>query len=61
MPRSHRPERPLIAVRILALISVVLALMCAALAWAWTAEREVAACWRAAAQFQLQVEGDCRG
>lgn len=61
MPRSPRPERPLIAVRILALISVVLALMCAALAWAWTTEREVAACWRAAAQFQLQVEGDCRG
>lgn len=61
MPRSPRPERPLIAVRILALISVMLAVMCAILAWAWKAERDTAACWRAAAQFQLQVEGDCRG
>ncbi|MFZ5719139.1 MAG: hypothetical protein ACOY5Y_06690 [Pseudomonadota bacterium] len=61
MASSPRPERLLIAVRILALISVALAAMCAVLAWAWKAERDAAACWRAAAEFQLQVEGDCRG
>ena len=61
MARSPRPQRPLITVRILALISVMLAVMCAVLAWAWKTERDAAACWRAAAQFQLQVEGDCRG
>lgn len=61
MATSPRPARALIAVRILALISVVLAVICAVLAWAWSTEREVAECWRTAAQFQLQVEGDCRG
>lgn len=61
MARPSRPERRLIAVRILALISVALAVMCAVLAWAWNREREVAACWRTAAEFQLQVQGDCRG
>lgn len=61
MARSPRAQRPLIAVRILALISVALAVMCAVLAWAWKTERETAACWRAAAEFQLQVEGECGG
>lgn len=49
-----------VTVRILALVCVALALMCAALAWAWNDQREEAACWRAAAEFQLQPEGDCR-
>ena len=48
------------AVRIMAIVCVALALMCLALAWAWTQQREEAACWRAAAEFQLQPEGDCR-
>lgn len=37
-----------------------MALMCVGLAWAFTQQREEAACWRAAAEFQLQPEGDCR-
>jgi len=50
-----------VAVRVLALVSVALALMCAGLAYAWKVQRDEAECWRAAAQFQLQPEGDCRG
>lgn len=46
--------------RILAGACVALAVMCAGLAMAWNAEREQAACWRAAAEFQLQPQGDCR-
>lgn len=48
------------AVRILTALSVALGLMCAGLAWLWKTERETAACWKAAAEFQLQPEGDCR-
>lgn len=48
------------AVRLMALACVVMAAMCVTLAWAWTQQREEAACWRAAAEFQLQPEGDCR-
>ena len=59
MSRAPRPERSVIVVRLLALVSVVLALMCAALAWAWQTEREHAACWRIAAEFQQQPEGGC--
>lgn len=48
------------AVRLMAMACVGLAAMCLMLAWAWTEQREEAACWRAAAEFQLQPEGDCR-
>jgi hypothetical protein len=54
-------ERPVVAVRIMALVCVALALMCASLAAAWKSERDEAACWRAAAEFQLQPQGECRG
>ena len=55
--KLSRAER---AVRVLALICVALALMCAGLAWAWKTQRDESECWRAAAQFQLIPEGDCR-
>jgi len=61
MPKGTPPARPLIAVRILALVCVVLAVICMALAWAWASERQSAACWRTAAQFQLVPDGDCGG
>jgi hypothetical protein len=56
-----RGSRTIIAVRILTAVSVALAVMCAVLAWAWNDAREEAACWRAAAEFQLQPEGECQG
>lgn len=59
MSRGSPPDRPVFVARILALLCVVLALMCAGLAWAWTHERETAACWRAAAEFQLTPDGAC--
>ena len=59
MSRAPRPDRPVIVVRILALVTVVLAVICAALAWAWQDEREQAACWRVAAEFQQQPQGGC--
>lgn len=55
-----RAPRTIIAIRILTAVSVALAAMCVALAWAWSDAREEAACWRTAAEFQLQPEGDCR-
>lgn len=61
MSPAPKPPRSLWAVRLMALACVALALMCAGLAVAWQREREAAACWRAAAQFQLQPNGDCRG
>ena len=61
MPKGPPLARPLIAVRILALVSAVLAVICVALAFAWTHERQVTACWRAAAEFQLMPNGDCDG
>ena len=48
------------ALRIMAGVCVALAIMCASLAVAWKSERDEAACWRAAAEFQLQPQGDCR-
>ncbi len=45
----------------MALVSAALAVMCVYLAHAWKTERDTAACWRAAAEFQLTPEGDCRG
>lgn len=53
-------DRRTAAVRLMALTCVALALMCVGLAWAWNQQREETACWRAAAEFQLQPEGDCR-
>ena len=60
MAGGTKPSRADLAVRVLALICVALALMCAGLAWAWKTQRDESECWRAAAQFQLQPEGDCR-
>ena len=61
VPAKDRPkDNRVAAVRIMALVSMALALMCLALAWAWAQQREETACWRAAAEFQLQPEGDCR-
>jgi hypothetical protein len=60
-PKPDRaPVRPVVAVRILAFVCLALALMCAGLAWAWRTQREEAACWRTAAEFQLMPEGECR-
>jgi hypothetical protein len=61
MANGVRTERPVVAVRIMAAVCVALALMCAGLALAWKSERDEAACWRAAAEFQLQPQGDCGG
>lgn len=61
MPKGPKPDRTVVAVRVLTLVSVALAAMCVWLAYAWTTERESAACWRTAAEFQLQVEDACAG
>lgn len=61
MTRGSRAERLLVAVRIMAVVCVALAIMCASLAVAWKTERDEAACWRAAAEFQLQPQGECQG
>lgn len=60
MPPPPRPDRKLLAMRLMAGVCVALSLMCAGLAYAWKTERDEAACWRAAAQFQLVPSGDCR-
>ena len=52
-------DRRVAAVRIMAALCVVLALMCIGLAVAWTQQREEAACWRLAAEFQLDPDGAC--
>ncbi len=54
-------DRRIAAVRIMAAACVALALMCVGLAVAWNQQREEAACWRLAAEFQLEPEGACRG
>lgn len=59
MSRGRPTLRPVIAVRIMALLCVVLALICAGLAAAWRSERDQAACWRVAAEFQRQPDGGC--
>ena len=51
----------LLAVRVLTLLCVGLALMCAGLAWAWQDQRQQVACWRTAAQFQQLPMDDCHG
>ncbi len=60
MSRANPTNRAVVTVRVLALLCAVLALMCVGLAWAWTDEREAAACWRTAAEFQLLPDGECR-
>jgi len=60
-PATDTPRRHVAAVRVMALVSAALAVMCVYLAHAWNTERETAACWRTAAEFQYQPEGDCRG
>jgi hypothetical protein len=60
MSEPPAKDRRTAVVRLMALVCVAMALMCVALAWAWTEQREETACWRAAAEFQLQPEGDCR-
>lgn len=52
-------SRAILTIRILALVSVALALMCAGLAWAWQDQRQQTACWRTAAQFQQVPPDDC--
>jgi hypothetical protein len=59
MSRATPKDRAVVIVRILALLCTVLALMCVGLAWAWTHERETAACWRTAAEFQLLPDSEC--
>lgn len=56
----RRGLQTIVAVRILAAVSVALAVMCAVLAWAWNKAREEAACWRLAAEFQLPIEDICQ-
>lgn len=56
-----KPDRAVVVVRVMTLVSVALAGMCLWLAFAWTSERATAACWRTAAQFQYHPEDDCRG
>jgi hypothetical protein len=58
---TKKPLAERLTVLVLAGVSVALALMCAGLAVAWKEQRDQAECWRAAAQFQLQPDGECRG
>lgn len=60
MSKPPPKDRRTLAVRVMAGFCAVMAAMCVMLAWGWTQQREEAACWRAAAEFQLQPEGDCR-
>ncbi len=60
MAEMRRRTGTPLAILVMAALCVGLGLMCAWLAWAWSIQREEAACWRAAAEFQLQPEGDCR-
>lgn len=58
---AQRPLAERLTVMVLAGLCVALALMCAGLALAWKKQRDESECWRAAAQFQLQPGGDCKG
>lgn len=51
--------RQLTTVRLLAAISLSLALACVVLAWRYEQMRHVAICWRAAAEEGVAPEGDC--
>ena len=56
---SEPKDRRLTAVRIMAAACVAMALMCVGLAVAWNQQREEAACWRVAAEFELFPETEC--
>jgi len=43
----------------MALVCIGLALMCVGLAVAWTRERNLAACWRAAAEYRMENDLGC--
>lgn len=60
MSSAPAKDRRTLAVAVMAAVSAALAVICVGLAWAFTVQREEAACWRAAAEFQLQPEGDCQ-
>lgn len=60
-PKPAPRDRTLAAVRLMALVSAALAVICVYLAYAWSSEREAAACWRTAAEFQYQPQDECRG
>ncbi|HEX7885464.1 MAG TPA: hypothetical protein VF474_05760 [Phenylobacterium sp.] len=60
-PKPAARNRTLAVVRLMALVSAALAVMCVYLAYAWTSERQAAACWRTAAEFQYQPPDQCRG
>ena len=60
MSNAPAKDRRVAAVRIMAGVCMVLAIMCVTLAWAWNEQREEAACWRVAAEFQRIPESDCR-
>jgi hypothetical protein len=55
-----RANSPTFTVRILAAISLTLALMCLALAWQTRRAEDRAACWRSMAEDGIAPEGDCR-
>lgn len=61
MARGSGPIKAETVVRVLAFVSVALALMCVGLAVVWTGEREKTACWRAAAEYKLETDGRCDG
>jgi hypothetical protein len=52
---------PLASARLLAVISVLLALACVILAWRYDEARRAAICWRAVAEEGLAAEGECGG
>ncbi len=56
-----KPDRAVVAVRVMTVVSVALAAMCVWLAFAWSTERSAAACWRTASEFQYHPEDECRG
>jgi len=60
MSNAPPKDRRTAAVAVMAAISAALAVICVGLAWAFAVQREETACWRAAAEFQLQPEGDCQ-
>jgi hypothetical protein len=51
---------PLAAVRVLAAISVLLAIACAVCAWRYAQARDAAICWRSIAEEGVAAQGACR-
>lgn len=48
------------ALRMMSIITVALAVFCVVLAVAWSREREAKACWREAAELDLEANGCVR-